>query len=56
MDIEWSTILRLAPALLVILFMIKKNKRKEKPPATRVRRAKTNEPEFKRDYEPIEPS
>ena len=53
---DWNAILRLLPALLVILFLLKKKKKKKKPVPKRVRRARKDEPEFKRDYEPIEPS
>jgi len=55
MDIEWNTILRLLPALLVVLYMATKKRRKEKSRSRPVRQAKSADQEFKRDYEPIEP-
>jgi hypothetical protein len=56
MDIEWNAIVRLLPALLVVLYMLTKKRRQEKQSPRPVRRAKSDHTEFKRDYEPIEPS
>jgi hypothetical protein len=53
-------LLRLLPALLVILFLVLKKKKQKKPTdrptPPRVRRAREDGQDFKRDYEPIEPS
>ena len=57
---DLGPLLRLAPALLVILFLVLKKKKQKKPtdrPApAHVRRARKDEQKFQRDYEPIEPS
>ena len=57
---DLGPLLRLLPALLVILYLVLKKKKQKKPtdrPAPpRVRRARNDEQNFKRDYEPIEPS
>jgi hypothetical protein len=56
MSDDWNAIFRLLPAALVILLMLKKMRKNTKRVKKKIVRTKKDEPSFKRDYEPIEPS